>query len=152
MNIHEMYYLWIGAGIVFMLLELIMPGLIVIFLGIGAILIGIFIKIGIINGWLAAFTWWFIISLFLIIILRQLLMKLFPSESIYQLTEEDVEAIGKVVEVVETVTESEPTGRIKYAGTTWPAISKSGTIPKGSQARLLYRDNIAWVVESVDII
>ena len=44
----------------------------------------------------------------------------------------------------------EPTGRISYQGTTWPAVSPEGEIPAGGQARIISRHNIMWIVEPVD--
>lgn len=66
------------------------------------------------------------------------------------MTDEDLEAVGSVVEVVESVTSSDQKGRVRFGGTTWPAISKEGTIPKGKKAKLILRDNLVWTVEPYD--
>ena len=54
------------------------------------------------------------------------------------------------MEVVTGVNAKDPAGRIRYQGTSWPAISLQGDIPAGRKARLLARDNLAWVVEPVE--
>jgi inner membrane protein len=143
-------WIWIIAGTILLLSELIVPGLVVVFFGTGAILAGILRWAGIISGIFESFFTWLIISLVLVLVFRRFALKLFPSDSNYQLTEEDVEAIGKTVTVTKTIHEDSTDGRISYGGTTWPAISNGGIIKKGKKARLLYRDNISWVVEPDD--
>lgn len=49
-------------------------------------------------------------------------------------------------DVLETVSETKE-GRIKYKGTSWNAVSTSGTIEAGSRVRVLRREGIAYVVE-----
>ena len=65
----------------------------------------------------------------------------------YQNIEEDTDAYGKVVKVVKTIYENNTHGRICFQGTTWPAVSEKGTISKGKKAKLIYSENINWVVE-----
>ena len=54
------------------------------------------------------------------------------------------------VEVVETVYTDNLEGRIRFQGTTWAATSMDRTIPAGAKARLAYRENTSWVIESVE--
>ena len=68
----------------------------------------------------------------------------------FQMTDEDLEAVGCVVEVVESVSSADQKGRVRFGGTTWPAVSKEGTIPKGRKAKLVLRDNLVWTVEPYD--
>lgn len=63
------------------------------------------------------------------------------------MTDEDVEAVGKIVEVVKEVGSGNDHGRIRFGGTTWPAVTKEGVIMAGKKARILYRDNLVWIVE-----
>jgi hypothetical protein len=58
-------------------------------------------------------------------------------------------ALGQVVEVVRTCSEGEE-GRIRWEGTLWRAQTLGGRIDAGQQARLMYRDNLVWVVEPYD--
>ncbi|MDA3821474.1 MAG: NfeD family protein, partial [Bacteroidales bacterium] len=70
----------------------------------------------------------------------------FPSDSNYQMVEEDVDAIGSVVEVISTVYQDNNSGRIMFNGTSWQAVSNKGIIEAGTKAKLVHRDNISWVV------
>ena len=60
---YDLFTLWLIAGIAMMLLELVIPGGIVVFLGLSAVLVSLLLFTGIIDGWAQAFTVWFIGSL-----------------------------------------------------------------------------------------
>jgi membrane protein implicated in regulation of membrane protease activity len=140
-------WVWLIAGILLIATELFIPGLVVCFLGLGAIIVAGLRWLGLITGIIPSFTVWFITSIGLLLSLRHFLLRWIPSESTYTSSDEDLDAVGSIVEVVQTVSESEQ-GRIRYAGTTWPATTRHGTLLPGQKARLLYRDNLVWVVES----
>jgi hypothetical protein len=57
--------------------------------------------------------------------------------------------MGQTVTVVEPV-DDESAGRIRFRGATWDARTTEGRLPKGAEARILYRDNLTWIVEPVD--
>ena len=75
--------------------------------------------------------------------------RLMPGDEEVQSTDEDFDAFGTVVEVAETIAKGEQ-GRIRYRGTTWVATCYERTLEPGSQARLVTRDGIGWVVEPVE--
>src|SRR5690606_15809922 len=93
---------------------------------------------------------WMVLSALLVVALRSVLQRFLPSESTHNASDEESMALGQVVEVMRTCTGDSTTGRIRYQGTTWMAQTLDGEIPAGSTARLLYRDNLAWIVEPVD--
>jgi len=139
-------WVWLIAGLVLIAMELFIPGLVVCFLGLGAMIVAVLRWSGLITGVVASFTVWFITSIALLIGLRHLLLRWVPSESTYTVADEDLDAVGAIVEVVQEVSEISQ-GRIRYAGTTWPATTRHGTLLPGQKARLLYRDNLVWVIE-----
>ena len=147
MKINIIALVWLIGGAVLMALELLTPGLIVVFFGVGAVIVGVLYWLGFISSIINSIGVWIVVSFVLVLAFRKLALKFFPSESKYQLVEEDVDAIGTIVEVIETVDEKSLSGRISYNGTSWHALSKKGIIPSGGKARILYRDNISWVVE-----
>jgi membrane protein implicated in regulation of membrane protease activity len=140
-------WVWFIAGIALIAAELFMPGLVVSFLGLAAMIIAGLRWLGLFQGIIESFTAWFVISIILLITVRQLALKWLPSERTFQMTDEDVEAIGTVVDVVNSISTTGTDGRIRFGGTTWPAVSKEGIIPAGAKAKLIYRDNVMWVVE-----
>jgi membrane protein implicated in regulation of membrane protease activity len=140
-------WIWLIAGLLLIATELFIPGLVVCFLGLGAIIVAGLRWLGLITGIIPSFTVWFVTSIVSLLSLRHFLLRWVPSESTYTSSDEDLDAVGSIVEVVQTVSELEQ-GRIRYAGTTWPATTRHGTLLPGQKARLLYRDNLVWVVES----
>jgi inner membrane protein len=144
-------WIWLIAGVLLIVTELFLPGLVVCFLGLGAILVAGLRWLGLLTGMVNSITAWFLISIVLLVGLRHVMLKWLPSERTYQMTDEDLEAVGSIVEVVEPISSIDQKGRVRFGGTTWPAISKEGTIPKGKKAKLLLRDNLVWTVESYEL-
>ena len=143
-------WLWFAAGTVLILAEFILPGLVVVFLGVAAVLVGLARWLHLLEGVFTSLTAWFILSLALIIFLRQMIARFVPAETSYQSTDEDLEAQGSLVEVLVPVEEENSEGRIRFQGSSWQATTLKGSIPLGGTARLLYRENLVWFVEQVD--
>lgn len=83
-------------------------------------------------------------------LLRRLSNALFGTARGYELADEDLDAFGTVVDVVETVRPDDGSGRIELRGSTWSATSVAGTLPVGSRARIIYRENLTWIIEPYD--
>jgi membrane protein implicated in regulation of membrane protease activity len=141
-------WIWLLGGGLLIVLELFLPGLISGFFGIAAIFVALLRWTGLLSGMMESFVVWIITSAVLLLTVRQLALKWFPAERSFSLTDEDVEAVGQIVDVIEDVGISKQ-GRIRFQGTTWPAVTKEGTLIAGSRAKLLYRDNLVWVIEPI---
>lgn len=144
-----MMWYWIGAGIALAVLELVVPGAVLVFLGAAAVIVGLLLMAGLISGIVQAFTAWFIISLVLLFTLRGLVQRFMPGDQSWQSTDEDADAYGLIVDVVETIEKMEQ-GRINFRDSTWPATCYEQTLEAGAKARIVTRDNLLWVVEPVD--
>lgn len=142
--------IWIVGGIALMLLELLVPGLVIVFFGAGAVVVGVLNWTGLVDSIVHSLTLWFVLSIVFVIIFRKIFMKMFPADTSYQLIEDDVLAAGKIVEVLKNIDDQGVDGRISFEGTSWPASCDKGTIKAGNKARILYRDNISWIVEAAD--
>ena len=138
---------WLIIGTVFIISEVVIPGAIVIFLGIAALIVGLSLYFDFIGNWIHALTMWFIVSLVLIIALRSLVQKYVGGDSVVSNTDEDIDAFGEIVEVIETI-DAIKEGRISFRGTTWVGLA-SEEIEKGSKAKIVARDNTKWIVEKV---
>jgi membrane protein implicated in regulation of membrane protease activity len=137
------------GGLLMMVLETVLPGGVAGFLGLGGLVVAGLRALGLLlNPWTALTTWIFL-SVGLTIALRPLAMRFVEGDISLALTDEDAEAMGTEVPVVETVGEESP-GRIRFRGSGWDARSVKGTLPEGATARLLYRDNLTWIVEAAD--
>ena len=140
-------WIWLIVGIGLLVSEVFIPGLITGFFGIGAILVAVLRWLGIVSGLTQSLVAWLGISFVMLFTLRRIALKWFPSQRSYDVTDEDITAAGTIVDVIQEVRPSTSDGRIRFAGTTWPAVSKEGVLVAGTKAKLLYRDNLVWVVE-----
>ena len=137
---------WIVAGVVLLVLELVVPGAVLVFLGAGALLVALLIWLGLIQTWVTSITAWFIVSLLLLLILRSLFQRFVSGDTERQSTDEDLDAYGEVVEVAETIAPGEE-GRIRFRGTTWQAVCYDHTLEVGTKAQIICRENLIWTVE-----
>jgi membrane protein implicated in regulation of membrane protease activity len=147
----ELFMVWFAGGVVLMLLEFVVPGGIAFFLGLGALLVGLCLQLGLIDGWLQAFTTWFIGSLALLFGLRGIVHKIVPAEVEHGKTDEDLDAYNQIVEVFERIP-AKGEGRIAFRDSTWIARNYHADrdLEKGSKVRIIFRDNLAWVVEACE--
>ncbi|MBN2701862.1 MAG: NfeD family protein [Methylohalobius sp. ZOD2] len=147
----DLFLIWLIGGVVLMWLEFILPGGIVFFLGLGATLVSVLLYTGLIEGWLEAFTTWFIGSLALLFGLRGVVQKFIPAQVSKAKTDEDLDAYNQIVEVCERIP-AQGEGRIAFRGSTWTARNyhQDGDLEAGTPVRIIYRDNLVWYVEAND--
>lgn len=140
---------FVVGGLLLMAVETVLPGGVAGFLGLGGLVIAGLRALGLlIDPWTAIITWAFL-SVGFTLALRPLAMRFIQGDISLALTDEDAEAMGETVEVLEPVGEEEP-GRIRFRGASWDARTVEGRLPKGAEAKLLYRDNLTWIVEAAD--
>lgn len=137
------------GGLALMLLETIVPGGIAFFLGVGGVLVAGLRAIGLLANPITALVSWIFLSTGLTIALRPIMLRFVRGDTSLAVTDEDAEAMGQTVTVIEQVGSEKP-GRIRFRGAAWDARTLEGTLPEGAQAQLLYRDNLTWVVEPAD--
>lgn len=98
---------------------------------------------GLVGGWIALAT-------ALAVGTQVVLRRCFPPEIANQASDEDLEAYGTMVEVLEEISPDGNAGRIRYQGTSWGATSLDRPLARGDKARLVSRDGMIWIVEPVD--
>ncbi len=140
---------WIVAGVVLIVLELIVPGMVLVFLGAGALLVALLVWLGLVQTWVASITTWFIASLVLLLVLRGFLQRFISGDAETQSTDEEFDIYGKVVDVVEAIGPDKE-GRIRYRGTTWQATCYDNTLEAGTKAQIVCRENLIWIVQPVN--
>ncbi len=138
---------WIIMGLSLIFLEFLVPGLVVIFLGFGALFVALLQWSGILESWTTSLATWFASSFAFLIFLRSIFKKFLPGEVTKDYSDEDDEAFGAIVDVLETVNSDNNEGRIKFSGTTWSAQCIEGNIKAGQKAKIVYRNDLAWVIE-----
>jgi len=132
-----------------MVLETVLPGGVAGFLGIGGLVVAGLRALGLLMDPTTAIVTWVFLSAGLTIALRPFVLRFVQGDASLALTDEDAEAMGQTVTVVEEVG-PETEGRIRFRGATWDARAVEGTLPEGATATLLYRDNLTWIVQSAD--
>lgn len=137
--------IWFTIGLVLVLLEFVIPGLITIFFGIGAWIVSaicVFFEISL-NVQLLIFL---VSSIFLVLALRNHLKSFFgDSNTLGQIEAEDRAAfIGKKAVVTKDIT-PHVNGRVEFRGTYWDAEANE-TIPKGSSVEILDKKKLTLTV------
>ncbi len=149
MNYLLMVETWVILAIALSLAEIIIPGGILLNLGIASILVAIGIKFAILDTWSMVLTVWFIIATFLLFFLNYFTNKFFGGEQHIDNVDEELDIFGKEVLVIDNIGPGKHIGRVKFQGTTWTALGDGSEITAGSHAKIICKDNISLVVEQL---
>jgi membrane protein implicated in regulation of membrane protease activity len=142
------YLYWLIGGAVLILLEFLVPGLVVVFLGLGALLTGGVLYLGWISEPVALLAFFAFSSIVMLATLRRLIMRFYPSDSERVEADEDKLLIGQKATAISTIYPTDFSGRIRFSGTTWSARSERGVIPEGTAVVIVGRENIHFVVRA----
>ena len=140
--------IWFLVGLVMLILEFALPGLIIFFFGIGAIIVSIlclFMDIGI-NTQLIIFI---ISSVLSLLLLRTWLKGIFLGHvKGKQKGNEDIDDfIGQHAVVIEKIV-PRMGGKVELHGTNWQAIA-DGEIPEGAAVEVISKDNLTLKVKAL---
>ena len=139
--------IWFAIGLVLLLAELALPGLIVMFFGLGAwvtALVYLLFDLSFNNQLLV-----FILSSILsVVILRRSLKNRWwkQRKSVNELADE---FMGRTCSVVHTILPGPVGGKVNFKGTTWKALAKV-EIRAGETARIIGKDSIVLFVEPLN--
>lgn len=143
------YLFWLVGGSTLVLLEFLIPGLVVIFLGLGALITSGLMYLGYIQGPWLAIACFAVASVLMLVTLRKMILRFYPSLSEKVETDEHALIVGKRAEAISALTAHDYSGRVKYSGTTWPARSEAGTIASGVEVEIVAQENINLVVRQL---
>jgi membrane protein implicated in regulation of membrane protease activity len=142
------YLYWLIGGALLVLLEFLVPGLVVVFLGLGALLTGGVLYLRWITEPVALLAFFAFSSILMLATLRRLIMRFYPSDSERVEADEDKLLIGQKATAISTIYPSDFSGRIRFSGTTWSARSERGEIAEGAEVVIVGRENINFVVRA----
>ena len=147
---HDLAFsIWLGSGIFLMAIEFLVPGLVMVFVGLGSLTVVFGMHFGYIDGLLQQFTTFFISSIIYLLTLRFLVLRFVPSVTRKENIDEDEEVMGSIVEIVAEITSGE-FGRVEHSGSSWQARAEGDqTILKGEQVKIIGRENITWIVQKI---
>ena len=136
------FSLWLSSGIFLIAVEFLVPGLVMVFVGLGALTVALGMHLGHVDGVLEQFITFFISSIIYLLTLRFLVLRFVPSATRKENIDEDEEVMGSIVEIVADINSGEY-GRVEHSGSTWQARAEGNqTILKGEQVKIIGRDNI----------
>ena len=139
--------IWFLAGIALMLLELALPGLIMIFFGIAAWVVSLACYLGLVSSIGAQSLLFTIATVVSIILLRKYVKTWFVGDSKDEEGELDTEFIGKVVRVTKAIPGGSSRGKVELKGADWNAFSDNPHA-KGEMVRVIERDGLNLTVTS----
>ena len=143
------FSIWLGSGIFLMAIEFLVPGLVMVFVGLGALTVALGMHLGYIDEIVQQFITFFISSIIYLLTLRFLVLRFVPSVTRKENIDEDEEVIGSIVELVADINSGE-FGRVEHSGSSWQARAEGDqTILKGEQVKIIGRDNITWIVQKI---
>jgi len=144
-----LFKIWLGMGIFLVVGEFLLPGLVVVFVGMGALTVALGMYLGQLEDLPYQLMTFFLSSLLYLFTLRLLVLRFVPTDSVKVNINEDQEVIGQIVEVVESISIN-GTGRIEHSGSSWQARCKTEEeILKNQKVKIVGRDNITWIVEKI---
>lgn len=136
--------LWLIVGIIFIAVELFLPGFIIGFFGLGAIIT----CLTTVTGLTRSFTLQMIVFTTTSTIGLVVFHKIFKKKK--KINDDSTTnfniQIGKIVTVTEFIDPEEDCGKVRYQGAIWKAVSKTKIAP-GDSARVIGCDNLTLIVE-----
>lgn len=138
--------LWFLLGIFCFVMELLLPGLLLFFFGIGAWGAALILLLFPLPTTLQILIF-LVISIITLVLLRSRFQKLFKGTSLEVDVGDDFVPQGALAEVVEDIVPP-ARGKVKYGGSFWQAVATE-PIPRGSMVRVLAKDNLSLTVEPI---
>lgn len=139
---------WLGAGLLLMLLELVVPGFVIIFFGLGALLVGLLLWAFPAMPETTQVVLLPILSLASLLLFRRYLVKSVSNKYGEKGTNfDDNGCVGHVVKVVEAIEPGTP-GKVELNGVNWSA-SCDASVAAGRNVRIISRAGLTLVVEPV---
>ncbi len=144
---YQPWFVWAIVGVVCIGLEMLLPGFVIFFFGVGALATALLSLLPFVSGmiWLQVLLF-IVLSVLSLVFLRRRFTQIFAG-TVFDSRHADPEetGAGETAEVIETVT-AHADGRIRFKGTTWPARTKSGSIPVGARALVIERDGMTYII------
>jgi membrane protein implicated in regulation of membrane protease activity len=141
---------WAILGIIFIFIEFFIPGLVIAFFGVGALITALTTLLDLTNSIASQLLVFIVSTILLLVFLRKYVKNIFLGDTRETRGKKDALniEIGKIVPVVELIQPGEVGGRVRYQGSTWAAKSNE-TIAPGESVKILGCENITLIVERV---
>lgn len=143
-------WFWWCLGAICIIAEFLIPGLVIMFVGLGALTVGALRYYQVIDSVTAQFLVWFVSTLVYCFTLRLLVIRFYPSDRVKrEIRDQEIDQ-NTECDVVITIPKG-GIGRIRHEGATWNARAESEAIQieEGSKVRIISRDNLTYIVSKI---
>jgi membrane protein implicated in regulation of membrane protease activity len=140
--------IWFIAGIFFLLTEILLPGFIIFFFGIGGLVTSLFTYIFNIDSIIVQILIFISSSVLSLVFLRNTFSKLFRGKVSGDKVLED-EFVGKRAVVIHEIIPDSLSGKVEFNGTNWEAKSDS-FIDKGTVVEIIERKDLKLIVKPLE--
>ena len=138
---------WALVGIIFIFIEFFIPGLVIAFFGVGALVTALTTWIGLSPSLPLQLLVFIVSSILFLVLLRKYLKRVFFGDEKSGVdTPNFTVDIGKIVPVVEFIQPGEVGGKVRYQGALWSARADV-PIPPGESVKIIGCDNITLLVK-----
>ncbi|MBB6480107.1 NfeD family protein [Spirochaeta isovalerica] len=139
---------WLIVGIALALAEMALPGLIIGFFSLGAIITTLTTWAGLTNSFAVQMIVFLATSIVFLTFFHSIWKKRIKPGTKGDTTDFNLQ-LGKIVPVTEFIDPGEGVGKVRYQGALWNARSETKIAP-GESARIKGCDNLTLIVEPVD--
>lgn len=141
---------WTLLGIIFVFVEFFIPGLVIAFFGVGALITALTTWLGISSSLASQLVIFIAASVLLLLLLRKFMKRTFLGDARRSNTNpiSNVE-YGKIVPVIEYIQPGEVGGKVKYQGTNWSAKATEPIAP-GESVKITGCENLTLLVEKIN--
>ena len=145
---YEPWLVWALIGIGCIGIEMLMPGFVIFFFGLGGLATALCCLVPFISDqvWLQILLF-VVFSVFSLVYLRKRFTRIFGG-TVFDPHKgnADDEGVGGLAEVIEDIG-SLKEGRIRFRGTSWKAKTGSGIFVKGDIVRIVSREDLTYIVD-----
>ena len=142
--------IWFLIGFFLILVELAVPGFIVIFFGVGAWVSCLLLELGLIRSFNLQLLVFLLASAASLVLFRKKGKTLFEGRKSGKLGpyESVDDFVGQRALVVQAIEPGQPVGKVEFNGTLWSADADT-YLPAGESVEIIRRDNLTLVVKSL---
>jgi membrane protein implicated in regulation of membrane protease activity len=141
--------IWIILGTIFIFVEFFMPGLVIAFFGVGALITALTTWIKLTTTLTSQLLVFILSSILFLVFLRKYVKRTFLGKTKEAESERSFNVeIGKIIPVVEFIQPGEVGGKVRYMGTTWSATASEPIAP-GESVEIIGNDGLTLIVEKV---
>jgi len=135
--------LWFILGVAFFIIEMVMPGFVLMFFGIGAWITAILTWVGVLNSFPLQIVVFILSSVITLFLLRTKLSNYFKGRISGKAEPEDIltSVRGQKAVVKKEIIPGEVVGRVEFNGTLWNAEADE-QIPEGTVVEITERKNL----------